>query len=221
MPIVLAKLAPRCQHAYLFEKCERERPDGPCRFPPFKVPVAHLNLPAGANGLTNLRQFLAAWPSAIRGGTSRVEFASSLRRSSGSTAAIFAKALRAASASLSSVRLATQREPTTIASISSSENISGGSMKPGRRTYPTPGSPSICAPCSCSVAIQRARTDTKLLREGRAADGVAAFAHGLHQVQEAFRPRHSNSPDLQKSSVSAYCQIMAVFSTRSFTTSPL
>jgi hypothetical protein len=45
-----------------------------------------------------------------------------------------ANALRAAPLNAASVRSATQREPSTIASISSSENISGGSMNPGRST---------------------------------------------------------------------------------------
>src|SRR5215470_10956337 len=53
-------------------------------------------------------------------------------RSSGSTAAILTSALRAASPSGASARSDTQREPSTSASISSSVNISGGSMNADR-----------------------------------------------------------------------------------------
>ena len=50
------------------------------------------------------------------------------------TADILAKTFVAASRNFLSVLRATQREPRTNASISSSENISGGNIKPGRNT---------------------------------------------------------------------------------------
>jgi hypothetical protein len=64
-------------------------------------------------------------------------------------------ALRAARASGSSARCARKREPSTSASISSSENISGGSTKPGRSTKPMPASPSIEAPSPFKVSMSR------------------------------------------------------------------
>ncbi|MBB4293365.1 hypothetical protein GGE16_005452 [Rhizobium leguminosarum] len=56
------------------------------------------------------------------------------RISAGSTAAILASASAPAPARRGSAARATQREPSTSASSSSSENIIGGSMKPGFST---------------------------------------------------------------------------------------
>ena len=68
---------------------------------------------------------------------------------------IFATASAAARASGASGSCATQREPSISASISSSRNMSGGSMKPGRITNPTPASPAMAAPCATSVSMSR------------------------------------------------------------------
>ena len=70
------------------------------------------------------------WP----GPTRREDPSRTSRRPDGRTAAILARASRAAAPRRSSPRSATQREPSTSASISSSENMSGGSVKPGRST---------------------------------------------------------------------------------------
>jgi hypothetical protein len=67
-------------------------------------------------------------------GTVTVAASMPSRSSGGSTARIFATTFSAAAARRASPRNATQREPSTSASISSAENMSGGSVKPGRRT---------------------------------------------------------------------------------------
>jgi hypothetical protein len=56
------------------------------------------------------------------------------RSPGGSTSTILAEASRAPRASSVSPRCPTQRRPRIIASISSSVNISGGSVKPAART---------------------------------------------------------------------------------------
>jgi len=87
---------------------------------------------------------------------------------------ILASALRAAADSSPSPRFATQREPSTIASISVSENISGGSRNPGFRMYPTPLLLDFGALAlqRRDVAIERAKTDAEFLSELGAADGA-------------------------------------------------
>src|SRR6202000_949118 len=102
MAVVLPQLTPGGDDARVIEEADGEGPDDAPRFGALGVLVADRQLALAADGLAAGRR--------------------------GATAAILGGAEAPPGPRRSSARTATQREPSTSASISSIENISGGSM---------------------------------------------------------------------------------------------
>src|SRR5262245_982263 len=153
VPIVLAQLAPRRQHAAAIEEAEHDRPDRSPRALTLGVGILEDELALRADRLPYRGEID---PLFLRlGSRPRKQAAVVHALAQVVRAAILAMASAAARASGSSVRCATHRDPRTRASISSSENIRGGSTNPGRSTWPTPASPSIEAPWPIRVWTSR------------------------------------------------------------------
>lgn len=131
---ILPRLAP-CQHdPHQIEKSEREGPDHPLRQFSLFVAIGHHDLALLANNIANGGEIDVDGGHGLPGADKQggiIEFlAQGIGQNGGDLDECGAGGLRQPS----SARPATHRDPSTSASISCCENISGGSRKPGSST---------------------------------------------------------------------------------------
>ena len=122
----------------------------------------------------------------VPGPTSKADASSELRRSSGKTAAIFVRALLAAAPSRTSPRSATQREPRTSASISSSENNKRRKHETRTQNVTKSRFPfdarALLLQCF-DVTVEGAKTDAKFRSQLRTSNRKPMTAQNLDQIK--------------------------------------